>query len=158
VYQGTTNNDYISITTVGIVAAESYTKAGWVNKAGTGTSGSILGVSESGAETFFVSAAEVLTAGHNSTIHVSMASFPVNEWHHVAVSYDAATDTMFLYFDGELVDTAISVGSRSLLNLRLFGAFDGVNGWIGLGDDLRYYMRVLSDEEIRELYLKTRIL
>jgi hypothetical protein len=158
VYQGTTASDHVSITTVNIFAAESYTKSCWVF-INTNDPGGILCSVETNTEFFLLSSGPnpELRSGHSSIVYVQSANFPTGGWHHAAVSYDAASQIMNLYVDGELVDTASSVPGRSLTNLRAFGQFAGTNGLIGLADDLRYWMRVLSDEEIRELYQKTRI-
>ena len=72
-------------------------------------------------------------------------------WRHVAVTYDADTTTMKLYIDGELIDTDTSISQRTLGNLTAFGYNSG-NGFIGRGQDLRLYARVLNDEEIKEIF------
>jgi len=165
VYQGTANTHHISITTSNVFAAESYTKSAWVLKTATGTPGSICGSVESGNETFFISATDVLTAGHNSTVHVSSVGFPIGVWAMATVTYQqnfngSGQDRMRLYVNDTQVSEFIGSGStmhRPLSNIRIFGAFSGVNGFIGKGDEFRYWMRELNPEEVRERYNKTKI-
>jgi len=78
-----------------------------------------------------------------------------NEWHHVAMTYDSATEAVEIYFDGELLvggtaevpsaptETTLLVGHRA-------GAAAGEH-YGGLLDDLRIYDHVLSEAETKAL-------
>jgi hypothetical protein len=74
-------------------------------------------------------------------------------WHHITVVFVNATD-MHLYVDG-IEDSGIYGGSGTTMT---YSSSDGVIGqrWAdkinGIVDDLRIYNRVLSDNEIQELY------
>jgi hypothetical protein len=155
VYLGTANTQHISITTANVFAADSYTKSCWIFKA-TATACSILSSPESNNEFFEVAAgADQFRAGHASVVYVSQTGFPVNTWTMATVTYNVVSQVMLLYLNGELIASQTGVPSRPIGNLRIFGQFSGVNGLVGRADDLRYWARVLTPEEIRELYLKT---
>jgi hypothetical protein len=157
VYLGTANDQHIQITTSSVFASESYTKSCWVFWT-AGNNSSILSKVEDSDEAFLISTTGEVRGIHNNTAYCqSPAPISGSTWVMLSLTYDAVTDIMLLYVDGELVDTALAVPGRPLGNLRIFGQFEGVNGFIGRADDLRYWMRVLASEEIRELYRKTKI-
>lgn len=131
-----------------------YTKTCWVNKDTGSGNGSILGSTNSDAEFFAVSAAVVLRAGHG-VVHVATSSFSINVWHFCCVTYDAVTQVMRLYLDGELVDEATGVPNSGETDTTAFsggGSFGNI--LIGKADALRAYCKVLSPAMIRELYQK----
>jgi type II secretory pathway pseudopilin PulG len=74
---------------------------------------------------------------------------PLNEWTHVAVTYDG-TMNLYINGEGEVVYTngkyLISAPNQPLNINRLNDALDG------LIDDVRIYDRALSAEEIKDLY------
>lgn len=156
VYRGTANTHHISITSANVFASASYTKSAWIARS-AGISAAVLASVETNDEIFGISSVNALLAGHNSIAYCQSPSFPDNVWTMVSVTYDSDSEVMVLFVNGEEVDRAAAVPARPLGNLRLFGQFSGVNGLVGFGDDLRYWARVLSPEEIRELYLKTRL-
>lgn len=157
VYSGTTVNEHIDITSPNVFASVSYTKAAWVKKTVISTNFAIISAKQSQDEFFELSPSEALNAGHNNITYATFATGAVlNSWNHYAVTYDV-TGLMRLWMNGELVASAASVPGRPIGNLRICGQLSGVNGAIGRGDDIRYYMRVLTAEEIRELYQKTRL-
>lgn len=154
VYSGTTSTQHVNITSSNVFASLSYTKACWILK-NTFTPISILSSPEGTDEFFTVtSSGDLLQAGHTNTVYVSSSSFPSNVWTHAAVTYDSVTQKMKLFVNGALKVVASSVPGRGIGNLRIFGQFSGVNGLVGRADSLRYYARVLSEDEIKELYLK----
>lgn len=158
VYSGTALNQHIDIIPTNVFASVSYTKAAWVKKTGSSQNFPIIGSKESQDEFFELSPSEAIAAGHNNIGYVFFATgAAINSWHHYAVTYDSVTQIMIAYMDGEIVSTASSVPGRPIGNLRIAGQFAGVNGAIGRGDQFRYYMRVLSPEEIREMYQKERL-
>jgi hypothetical protein len=87
----------------------------------------------------------------------------VDEWVHLAGTYDGETGRMSLYVNGKLIGTQTHVGEIRLdpesLNRPLaIGAElngpsidDPSNGFIGYVRDVRIYDRALSDEEIETL-------
>lgn len=83
----------------------------------------------------------------------------VNEWRHVAITFDASTGIKSLYLDGVLVDTASRPNQlyADPNNTRItIGAYWGASGGLfnyfdGLLDELRIYNRVLTTTEVNEL-------
>jgi len=85
------------------------------------------------------------------------------EWHHVAATWDNANGEMKLYLDGVLVKsgtgikTGETIASGGTLVLgqeqdsvgNSFHTNDDFNGFL---DDVRIYNKVLSDEEIQDLF------
>jgi hypothetical protein len=82
-------------------------------------------------------------------------------WHHVAVKRDGAF--AYLYIDGNQVGARISVNADpiSVAPDGLFlgqeqdaigGSFDQRQSWAGEMDNVRFYNRPLSADEIQRLY------
>ncbi|MGH3712154.1 MAG: LamG-like jellyroll fold domain-containing protein [Micromonosporaceae bacterium] len=83
-----------------------------------------------------------------------------NNWTHLAAVYDAATQTIQLYVDGQPVDTPIpAVGWLASGPLRIGGAGSTTsttvrNVWAGSIDDVRIHPRAWSKEEVNQFWLK----
>lgn len=98
------------------------------------------------------------TANNSGTAQnlVSNSALPINEWHHVAFVYKAATSgtNKWIYIDGRLdatVATTIQIGyTGATCGLALWraNASQYLNGAL---DDVRYYNRDLSTNEIKTL-------
>lgn len=158
VYEGTAVNQHIDITTLNVFASASYTKSSWVKKTAVSQNFPIISSKDSQDEFFELGPSESISGGHNNITYVTFATgAAINSWHMYTLTYDAVTQVMIGYVDGEVAVTATSVPGRPLSNLRIYGQLAGVNGALGRGDDCRYYMRVLTPEEIRVLYQKTRL-
>ncbi len=159
VYQGVTAGDKISLP-ASFNAPASYTKIAWVYSTGNATHKNILSDTIGNREVFYLSASSGnLEAGHNAAwVGISAPMPSLNTWHHVALTYDAATLTMKLYINGVLVDTASSVAQRTLGNVQIgcYGASSDsfINGKL---DDVRLYKRALTDDEIKQIYRTTII-
>jgi hypothetical protein len=91
----------------------------------------------------------------NKGYHSSNTAIARNTWSHVAFTYNDTTDELKLYINGQLdrtittsgmlnFDTTIVLGGREYGNLEFFK---------GLIDEVAFYNRVLSAEEIRARYL-----
>lgn len=76
-------------------------------------------------------------------------SVPLGKWVHVAYSWDGATNR--LYIDGKEVQstTTAPTGGGQGLGIGLEG--NGASPWNGFLDDLRFYERTLSAQEIEQL-------
>ena len=158
VYSGTNVNQHVDILTTNVFSTPSYTKTGWVKKTVGGVNFPIISSRQTTDEFFELGSSEVLAAGHNNITYVTHTTgAALNTWHFYAVTYDSVTQLMTLYMDGEAVSFTASVPGRPISNLRICGQLSGVNGAIGRGDSIRYYMRVLAPEEIREMYQKERL-
>lgn len=98
------------------------------------------------------------SSGTNYDVSTQKSPF-VDQWRHVAITFDAGTGTKSMYVDGYLVDQATRPNQlyEDPNNTRItIGAYWGASGGLfnyfdGLLDDLRIYNRVLSESEINEL-------
>lgn len=78
------------------------------------------------------------------------------EWHHVVAVRDVAAKTLFLYFDGELVESMedlagpLQCGKENLVIGNINGNFD--NAYKGKLDELAIYRGALSASKVKEHY------
>lgn len=80
------------------------------------------------------------------------------EWRHVGWMYDGATQEISLYMNGEILETLTVESPSAVISanpLCLGGYGDDCDGYRGhhLMGDVRMYNRILSEEEIKHLYL-----
>ncbi len=96
-----------------------------------------------------------ISAGNNAGA-VSSTAVNDGEWHHIALTRDAATGEVMVYVDGVLEDTYVGAkGTKALPDARIGMTYD-YNGndhrYLEAAlDDLRVYDRVLTAEQIAEL-------
>eukprot|EP01035_Chromulina_nebulosa_P021303 gene21303-27600_t len=138
-------NDQVSIGAP-ISTGSSYTKEAWVYVKST-----------SGAQNFISSfnaplwmSLGVLRAGHAGSYSLvsDVTTMPINTWVHVAVTYDATSNTMKLYKNGVLISTATSVPSYTT-EATFLGSHTGVLSMLyGAMDEVRIWNRALCADEI----------
>jgi hypothetical protein len=78
----------------------------------------------------------------------------LDQWTHLAATYDSGTREMRIYIDGALVGTRVTgqEGDGRLDGLETGVELSGLaNPYQGMIDDVSVYRRVLSDEEVKEL-------
>lgn len=96
--------------------------------------------------------------GERSTVSDKSFELPLNEWHHLAVSFDTQENQMVLYYDGqvkETVDVEENLPPRGKVPLIIGAGEKGrTDYFIGLIDELALYGSALSEMEVKELYLK----
>lgn len=80
------------------------------------------------------------------------AQITAGQWYHLAGTYDDNSDTILTYINGVLDDTITTTDTISALSANVKINDSDPNGWIGTGDDMRIYNRVLSATEIDALY------
>ena len=100
---------------------------------------------------------EVNPDGNNGTVEFgSSGAFTTNTWHHLAVSMDAGTYTVYL--DGS------SLGSGSTTNTTFDNGYNyqigktpnsSINEWSGKMDQFRLFDKAISSSEITTLYNET---
>ncbi len=96
--------------------------------------------------------AGIANSGNNWTSADYTANWQVGEWHHVVMTYNAATKTIKLYQDGTLVATNNLGSFTPVFSTRPFGIgcsdyYTG-NGFAGSIDDVYFWNRELSAAEI----------
>jgi lysophospholipase L1-like esterase len=137
--------------------SSSYTKTAWVyrtSSGGGGVNSIISGDASSGGHTLRVSNSNQLSAGHNGNWNAVEDSEALTSetWYFVAVTYDAASDTMTLYKNGTGVDTATVSDDVTDATIYIGASVADSGGWQGTIDDVRIYSYALSPEQIESLY------
>ncbi len=127
----------------------SYTKEAWVYSTdGTGSRNII----SSNAAPFWLNGG-ILTAGHGGQYYLitDPTVFPLNVWVHVALTYDAATTTMRLYRDGNLVNSNMSVSSNYANEPIYIGSHNaGSSLFKGSIDEVRIWNLARTQAQIKE--------
>ncbi len=145
-------NDHIDLGN--IFPTGPYTKVAWVYYIpGASYNNIISGQTNHAFWVFNTAGAFRLTAGHNGTwdMVADPDPFPVNTWTFTAVTYDG--NTLKLYRNGVLVDSATGIPAISSDTRAYIGSFTNGCCWIlGRIDDARIYGRALSGEQIAALY------
>ncbi len=88
----------------------------------------------------------------------SVSSITKNTWHHVVSTYDTITGVLSVYVDGVRVATTTSVPSSSIsdgVTLTIGAGQGGTNFFGGTLDEFRFYNRILSADEVSQLYRLT---
>lgn len=98
------------------------------------------------------------TAGTDSMVITSTASYATNEWHHLAATYDGATNYTF-YIDGtqDVVRSDGDIGATTL-NVTGIGALRRstlMQFWNGKIDDVREYLECLSSNAVWDMATQT---
>jgi len=145
-------NDYVMC---GSFLPTSYTKEAWIYISNFNVSNNIIsGGNTDGQHALFIPnySGNKLSAGHNGAWEAVQDPNPLitNTWYHVAVTYDAATTTMKLYKNGNLVATNTNVPQVLNGNMIRLGSFnDGANVFNGRMDEVRIWDRVLTTCELQ---------
>ncbi|MGH1404827.1 MAG: LamG domain-containing protein [Alphaproteobacteria bacterium] len=101
-----------------------------------------------------------LRTSGNSAAHrfISSYNLPLDEWHHVAVTYNETTALISMYVDGVFHSSQthpdggpIDAGNTGR-NIAIGNSGAGGRFWDGMLDDIRVYERPLSASEISKLY------
>lgn len=108
--------------------------------------------------TYFNPATQTLRVFANSVQEVNLNDFSQNEWVHVVGTYDSNGE-LRLYADGVYVgnDTEGTSGLSNSEDYYIGNDRSGSYPWLGGIADVRVYDRVLSHEEIQDLYHSSRI-
>ncbi|NHM04396.1 LamG-like jellyroll fold domain-containing protein [Flavobacterium celericrescens] len=146
------SDDYVMC---GSFLPTSYTKEAWIYISNFNVSNNIIsGGNADGQHALFIPnySGNKLSAGHNGAWEAVQDPNPliINTWYHVAVTYDAATTTMKLYKNGNLVATNTNVPQVLNGNIIRLGSFDdGANVFNGRMDEVRIWDRVLTTCELQ---------
>jgi len=95
------------------------------------------------------------TAGvtHEATVDLVANGADPADWHHVAATYVAGTQTVLIYLDGRLATRQVGVPRSTVgSHLPLSIGRDGTSGsaWMGMLHDLRVWKLVRSDADVRK--------
>lgn len=86
----------------------------------------------------------------------TLPGFELSDWHHYAVTFDAAAGMLNLYVDG-LLRSSVTLGAATAgidyaYSPLWFGAGFGPNSFDGLLGETRYFSTALSDSAVLDLY------
>ncbi len=87
-----------------------------------------------------------------------VASGPMdNHWHHLVATYDG--NELKFYVDGSFIGSSINPCPLALpvgatINYQVGYWTQVASTWHGSMDDLRFYTRVLSDVDVKALYMQ----
>ena len=164
-----TSADYASVGTIDL--GQSFTFSGWV-KGNSGTSGlqtifanSPTGNTVAGIKLFLygstsTQAGRLRLETGNGTLggdaFTNLADFSYDVWNHVAVTVDRSTGTAAIYVNGvnKTADGSIRTDFPTNQTLVLGKMTDLAAPLLGALDDVRFYGRALSLEEIRVLSIQ----
>ena len=135
----------------------SYTKTAWVYMTGTGFLNIISsGVFENRNHFLKVDEDGTLNAGHSfgTAVVRDPVSLNLDQWYHVAVSFDYSSGEMILYKDGSEIDRqTVHDTLRSITDPSVQVGSMATNWeWEGSLDEARIYDHVLTAEQIAALY------
>lgn len=138
----------------------SYTTTAWFNRSTTSGTAFIVG-SATASHGLRVTFDGLLGAGHNGNWRIAQSNvryeITANTWFFAAVTYDATTGQMILYRNGQPVDTGFASPAEMIVTdpSVQIGAMQGATTLAGSIDNVRIYGRVLSPEQIAQLYTAT---
>ena len=140
------SNNYINAGTP-ITNLTGYTKEAWIYASASGSNNII-----SSNQSPFWLAGNKLSAAHQwaslGTITVQdPATFPLNVWTHVAITYNGATNTMTLYKNGVAVATNTTAPAYVAENIEI-GAYNVSNFFAGNIDEVKIFNYPLSQCQI----------
>ncbi len=83
-----------------------------------------------------------------------IADTPLNRWYALAMTWDTVGSTQVMkgYLNGELKATANFIATNGIGGSFKIGTQGTGKEFLGLIDEIRFYDRALSDEEVRDLY------
>lgn len=97
--------------------------------------------------------ARVLCYTNSETSSIYSNDFIDQAWHHIVITY--AADEMTMYVDGQLQTKSSNVFTvTDVMTKYLLGYAHGYGGqyWKGIIDDLRFYSRTLSANDVQKLF------
>jgi hypothetical protein len=150
-----------------IICGTNYTYSLWIQEPSTGIiRGEIISSRREVNDTILRLTTDGLIFAFANDGTFKSASAPIPEiggnYLHLAYTVDSAAGTIILYFDGKPVSTNTTLGiANSGSKLTRFGnQSEGINsndlGYRGYMDNLKFYRRVLSKDEVAELYKEGR--
>jgi YVTN family beta-propeller protein len=104
---------------------------------------------QAGCKELYFNASNILTFGDHATGDTFSVTMADTNWHHIALVFTRATNTVQLYVDGTLRSTATkNLPADNPAHLFMIGNLHGSNTFSGLIDEVRIYNRVLTAAEV----------
>lgn len=162
-------NDYIDVPDNESLDMSSITISAWINTTTSGVNNMIVTRdTNSGAGTrifqFRINAANkvdciLFIGGSADTNNIGLTSVNDGSWHHVACTYNQATGSVRVYFDGlpEYNETQAATALDSGTIGYYIGKFEDGGGpvmYTGMIDEVQVFNRPLSQQQIYQMYLE----
>jgi hypothetical protein len=138
-------DDYVEVGTINLT---SYTKEAWIYANASGT----CNIISSNDAPFWLDGGKLSAAngfGGGGTIIVDPATFQLNVWTHVAVTYDAPNNTLTLYKNGVQVAQNSSEPAYVVEDIVL-GMYQNSNNFNGSMDEVRIWNVALTQVQIQD--------
>jgi hypothetical protein len=137
-------NDYVSIGSV-IPLNSSYTKEAWVYANASGSNNII----SSSSSPFWIMGGKLSAVNNGGAVFQDPAAFPLNQWVHVAVTYNSSTSLLSLFKNGILVNSGITNTGYPAddIGIGQYGT-NGANFFQGAMDEIRIWNIVRTQCEI----------
>ncbi len=156
-------NDYVSVADAGSLRlTEKFTLTAWVKETGTNSYAKILS-RRNGNYFYFLGVDNGkpyagIGDGNSYTVSDKSFSVPLNEWHHLAVTFNTNQDKMLLYYDGQLKEVITVTKNLSAMEgvALTIGADKQGTGhfFTGVIDEAAIFNRALDETEIQNLFIK----
>ena len=132
---------------VGSPASENFTIEAWVFLASDASGWQVIYV---GTHGFYLLDGKILW-WHCGNLFLGTSVVSTGVWHHVAITYDDATDTFTGFFDGQPDGTSTSADNYLPYGVTL-GFTNGASPLDGKIDELAVYGRALEPSEIQGIF------
>ncbi len=131
-----------------LLSSQSFSFEFWANQAEPSATQTLL--AQTGAFSVTLDNDHILHFAMEGGGEITVNGVQVGQWTHWAGSYDAATHTMNLYEDGQLVGTATGPSSFTGTGSLVVGndVSGGTNGFIGQMDEVRLFNTALSAADV----------
>ncbi len=144
-------NGRYTLSIPGVPHANNMSLAAWVKYDSASAPAGDFVISQSDGPRFMQATDQYF--GKRNFVAPSVTSGPINDkWHHLVVTIDGTF--LKLYVDGNLIGSVLSPDNDpQTTEIYLIGHGNVLNNnWHGAMDDLRFYTRTLSANEVQALY------
>jgi alpha-tubulin suppressor-like RCC1 family protein len=138
-------NDFVSVGSL-IPLNSSYTKEAWIYANASGSNNMI----SSSSSPFWLMGGKLSAVNNGGAVFQDPSAFPLNQWVHVAVTYNASTSFLSLYKNGILVNSGTTTSGypADAIGIGQYG-ITGNNYFQGSMDEVKIWNRALCVSEIQ---------
>ena len=151
------SNDFVSVPALG-TGYNQFTIETWINPASLAAAGGFNGLfntnnwTTNGDIHFQINNAKIELAVNASTIaDVPYSSFTLNNWHHLAVTYNAVTKKVCIYVNGTLLQSlTLTDAVQANFSAAEIGAWNSTRYFNGIIDEYRIWSTERTSSEIKD--------
>ncbi len=142
------------------LSARDFSICFWARRGGLGTYDLVCGVGTTTSSNHAFHAGfrdtDVFTMGfYANDLDTSATCTDTNNWHHWACTYDAATRTRKIYYDGALVAQDVSPADLVADSPLYIGRSGFGHSYVGDVDDFLLFYKTLTSNEVHSIYSRT---